>query len=403
MTPTCNLGSSSADLAPLGLRALRAIPPASVTLGVGEVAAALCRPNHDALDQFARGLCSAAGLPRAAFVGNGRSALAALLAALAGGGADEVLVPAYTCWSVASSAARAGLKLRLADVDPETLDVRLDDGWRSPRLAAAVGGHLFGRSVDVARMGAALRAGAPGVPFIEDASQAWPESGGGADFVLLSFARGKLFPLGGGGALLGGDLVSSLGATPRSGGWGRAAALFATIALGRPPFFGLLQGVRFLGVGATVFDPCFAPAPRFHRWQARLALRRLPSLPDDRRARGEVARALRSFVPNAAGWRVPRLRDDDGWIRFPVLAPDRSARDRALASLRRQGVWATTMYPACLADVPEIAPWLAARQPPLTGARTLADRLLTLPVSPTFPPRVVEFVGDALARAARGK
>ncbi|MDL1962441.1 MAG: DegT/DnrJ/EryC1/StrS family aminotransferase, partial [Deltaproteobacteria bacterium] len=31
---------------------------------------------------------------------------------------DEVLIPGYTCYSVAASAAKAGLKIRVYDIDP---------------------------------------------------------------------------------------------------------------------------------------------------------------------------------------------------------------------------------------------------------------------------------------------
>lgn len=397
-------GPRAGGLAAFGFGALRAIPPAAVALRPRAVVAAVAGADDDAARRFGRRLCADAGLPHAALFGDGRSGLAALLAALAreaGPDADEVLVPAYTCWSVASAAARAGLKLRLADVDPETLDLALDDFRPSPRLAAAIGGHLFGRSLDVARLAAALRSGGRGVPLIEDAAQTWPAPRSGADYVLLSFARGKLFPLGGGGAVLGGELAPAIDAPARGGGWRRAALLLAEIALGRPPFFGALQRVPFLGVGATVFDPQFAPRRRFHHWQGRLALRELERLPTLRRARGDVARALRPYVEAAPGWRVPRLREEDGWLRFPALAPNRAARDRALASMRRNGVWASPMYPACLADIPGVQPWLAAELAPPTGARALADRLLTLPVSPGFSPRAVAFVGEAFRRAAK--
>ena len=397
-------GRRPGGLAAGGIAALRAIPPAAVAVGARAVVSAVVGAKADDARRFAERLRLAAGLPHVALFGDARSGLAALLAALkreAGPAADEVLVPAYTCWSVASAAARVGLKLRLVDVDPETLDVALDDRWRSPRLLAAIGGHLFGRSLDVARLAAALRSGGPAVPLIEDAAQTWPAPRTEADYVLLSFARGKLFPLGGGGAVLGGELAAALGEPASGGGRRRATLLLAAIALGRPPFFGALQGIPFLGIGATVFDPRFAPRRRFHRWQASLGLRELERLPAARRARGAVARALRPYVEEARDWRVPTLREDDGWIRFPALAPSRAARDRALVSLRRNGVWASAMYPACLADVPEIKPWLAAEPPPLEGARALADRLLTLPVSPDFSPREVALVGEAFERAAR--
>ena len=58
-------------------------------------------------------------------VSSGRAALTILLEALRRRSERrEVVIPAYTCFSVASAIARAGLTIRLCDVDPVTLDLR---------------------------------------------------------------------------------------------------------------------------------------------------------------------------------------------------------------------------------------------------------------------------------------
>jgi len=55
---------------------------------------------------------------------SGKSALSIILVALKQIFPDrnEVLIPAFTCYSVPSAIVRAGLKVRLCDVNPETLD-----------------------------------------------------------------------------------------------------------------------------------------------------------------------------------------------------------------------------------------------------------------------------------------
>jgi dTDP-4-amino-4,6-dideoxygalactose transaminase len=58
---------------------------------------------------------------------SGRAALTVLLQALRREpGRREVVIPAYTCFSVPSAIARAGLTVRLCDVDPKTLDLDLN-------------------------------------------------------------------------------------------------------------------------------------------------------------------------------------------------------------------------------------------------------------------------------------
>ena len=61
------------------------------------------------------------------FVSSGRAGLTILLKALRqGSDRREVVIPAYTCFSVPSAVARAGLTIRLCDVDPKTLDLDLN-------------------------------------------------------------------------------------------------------------------------------------------------------------------------------------------------------------------------------------------------------------------------------------
>jgi DegT/DnrJ/EryC1/StrS aminotransferase family len=61
------------------------------------------------------------------FASSGRAALTILLKALQQrSDRREVVIPAYTCFSVPSAVARAGLVIRLCDVDPKTLDLDLN-------------------------------------------------------------------------------------------------------------------------------------------------------------------------------------------------------------------------------------------------------------------------------------
>src|SRR5262249_25032385 len=150
--------------------------------------------------EFSEALATATGYRYSEFFESGRAALTALLRAWAVPGRDEVVVPAYTCWSVPASIVRAGLKVRLIDVDPHTLDraetALRDVEWR--RVAAVVAGHLLDRTCDVDGICRLVRQSDPDVRIVEDAAQAWPAASVPcADAVLLSFGRGKPLPLGG--------------------------------------------------------------------------------------------------------------------------------------------------------------------------------------------------------------
>ena len=57
-------------------------------------------------------------------VSSGKAALTLILQALKElhPERNEVLIPAFTCYSVPSSIVRAGLKVKLCDISPDTLD-----------------------------------------------------------------------------------------------------------------------------------------------------------------------------------------------------------------------------------------------------------------------------------------
>jgi perosamine synthetase len=80
---------------------------------------------------------------------SGRAALTFLLNTLqklADYKKDEVVIPAYTCFSVAAAIARSGLKIRTVDIDPHTMDYNYDKlkGQNFGNVLAIVGCNLFG-------------------------------------------------------------------------------------------------------------------------------------------------------------------------------------------------------------------------------------------------------------------
>lgn len=136
---------------------------------------------------------------------SGKAALLASLRSIAKikNGRNEVIIPAYTCFSVAAAIESSGLKLVLCDILPETLDFDYDmlSGLMSERTLCVIPTHLFGKSADVGRVKSL--AAHYGSYVIEDSAQSLPEKGDNstADIVIFSFGRGKPLSVGGGGIL----------------------------------------------------------------------------------------------------------------------------------------------------------------------------------------------------------
>jgi hypothetical protein len=164
--------------------------------------------------------------------------------------------------------------------------------------------------------------------------------------------------------------------TPRARrAWLRARAW--NLALD-PIAFAALAAAPFLHVGETRFDPAFARgaiegdalvlcAHALARCEARRERREAEAL-----ALAEALRERTGFAPI-----VPPPGARGAFPRLALLAPDRERRDAAFRALARHG--AALLYPAPLDAIPALRSRLAAR-PVTTGARALAERLLTLPV-----------------------
>src|SRR2546422_11757285 len=149
------------------------------------------------------------GIRSAFFVSSGRAALAILLRTLQQGvDRREVVIPAYTCFSVPSAVARAGFVIRLCDVDPKTLDldlnalVRLDLG----KVLCIVPSGLYGLPGD---LGALEQIASDSRTFlVDDAAQCLGATKEGrpcgtfGDVGFYSLGRGKGITTMGGGILV---------------------------------------------------------------------------------------------------------------------------------------------------------------------------------------------------------
>jgi dTDP-4-amino-4,6-dideoxygalactose transaminase len=380
---------------------IRLVPPLAVPYGAGRIAASLLFPEADGGAQFSRALARASGADVAVLFGSGRAALASFLGAARRPGRDEVLVPAYTCWSVPASVVRAGFRVRLIDVDPRTLVADLEVIRRVPleRVAAIVLPHAFAYCGEVRNALTEVAHRDLEVLRIEDAAQAWPvDLSPAADALILSFARGKPLPLGGGGALIRNSSVPNTSTSVSRGGWTAAFALTAVALLARPAVYRIPRAFPFLGIGTTVYDPGFDVSTPFLRWQASLGLRLLPLLPEWNAARTRHAAEILAGLGEARGWTVPLPARGEAPTRLPLLAPSVDGRARAVAAFERQGISAATMYPAPLGSIPELRPHLVNPGDPMPGTDEIASRLFTLPVYPTLSARDVEHIARTLGQ-----
>lgn len=337
------------------------------------------------------------GVAHAIPTSTGRAGLSLLLQAMkARAAADrvEVIVPAYTCYSVPASVLRAGLVPRPVDVDPATLDYDADALERTDasRAVAILATNLYGLPNDLPRLQAFARR--HGAGLVDDAAQAMGAMVGGrpsgtwGDAGLYSFDKGKNVAAIDGGLVVTGDpalaaavraLVAALPEPPAARRAAHVAKAIAYAGMLHPRLYGVPSRLPGVGLGRTPFTTDIV----FDRMDPALAalavvmLDRLETFTEDRTRhaallidRLSISREVAVVRPIAASTPV--------YLRLPVLVEDASRRDALIARLQAVGIGATGSYPQALIDVPELRPSLPD-VPATPGARSIASRIVTLP------------------------
>jgi len=327
-------------------------------------------------------------------VSSGKAALVLILHALheLHPDRDEVLIPAYTCYSVPSAIARAGFKIRLCDMAPGTLDFDFDrivEELENPRLLCVVPTHLFGMPADVERIKALIRG--RDIFVLEDAAQAmggeWngKKMGTMGDVGLFSLGRGKAFSTVEGGLILTDDnvigpIVEKHLAAVKGYGAIDCLKLFmnavALLFLIYPWIYWLPKSLPFLKLGETHFDPSFPirklssfQAGMAHRWK--VAINRLKS-----------ARAANVGKISGGGTGVKGFcrGTSPDLIRFPVLAADTDTKKKLLRSSEEMGLGISDGYPDSIDGIAALCGTFDGKNYPV--AKELAGRIVTLPVHP---------------------
>src|SRR5210317_1112301 len=112
------------------MRIGRTLPPAASPIYIRNILngfKGLLRGQQQ-IERFRSELKDFYGVKHCFLVSSGKAALTLILRALHDlyPDRDEVLIPAFICYSVPSAIVRAGLKVKLCDVNPDTLDFDYD-------------------------------------------------------------------------------------------------------------------------------------------------------------------------------------------------------------------------------------------------------------------------------------
>jgi perosamine synthetase len=382
------------------------LPPAAAPIRLGELASGFRALflGRKALERFRCELREYFGVKHCFLVSSGKAAFTLILQALGElfPGRDEVVIPAFTCYSVPSSVLRAGLRIRLCDLQQDSLDLDFAQlaallseplgqgrGDISARVLAVVPTHLYGYPSDVQR----ARRLVPDdrISIVEDAAQAMGGSWNGrklgslGDVSFLSLGRGKALSTVEGGIILTDrdDIAEVLsrrvGSLPGYGFCGVLKLTSKAVGLAlftHPLLFWIPRSMPFLALGETLFERDF-PILNMSSFQAGLAAgwgARLESMRDARSAHSRRWFAILEDIGERLAW--PRS-SSLGLLRFPLRVRDADRRRRLLLESAERGAGIAPVYPGSLNRLAELADQVLAQACPV--AEGCAKELVTLP------------------------
>ncbi len=332
---------------------------------------------------------------------------------------NEVVMPAYICYSVPSAVVRAGLKVVPCDMAPNTLEMDLDQLYsllRETTLCVIVP-HLFGYPAELSEIMGLCHE--KGVVVIEDAAQTIGTEykgemlGTQADIGFFSLGRGKTISTVEGGILI--TKHASLAklfwanfATSETYSLREKLILllkaFLIYLFSRPSLYWFPKLFPFLKLGDTIFDPHF-PLKKLSGVQAGFAGNWNKKAEDFNSQRKRNAKRLfetlstnNSFSLFTKNGFSPRC------LRLPIFIEETETKEQILAESEKNGLGVMFTYPDSIEGIPELAHILSPcnyqkqpkqlnkpdkpnklkqlNKPKYPQAKRMAEHMLTLPVHP---------------------
>jgi dTDP-4-amino-4,6-dideoxygalactose transaminase len=389
-------------------QSFRHLPPTATPVRLGDAREALAaiRDPRTALARLRAALLEATGAADCFLVSSGRAALTLILMGLyQESGRQRVVVPAYSCPTVAQAVLTAGLEPVFCDVSPQTLDLDREvlAGLLDRETLAIVAVHLYGLAQDIGDLLEMARA--LDIFVVEDAAQALGARfegqmvGTRGDAGLYSLGRGKGLPAGHGGVIvaregcakaIGRMVRHQVGPAPSRDPRPGPAAMAGLATAGQILAYGLATHPRGWwlvarsplnpadeGMDVEALPPILfreLPAAR-----AAIAAKLLDRLDVDLATRLLNARILREGLEGLEALTLPDIPAGavPAFLRLPVVVENEETASRLYARLWQAGLGVSRSYYRTLPDM--YAGRVAADGRAYPGAERLATDLLTLP------------------------
>ena len=368
------------------------IPPAGTKIKFKEIFSSLFSEDR-ADERFKQELCNYFKVKDCFLISSGRAALTLILKVLKKMRAkDEVIIPAYTCFSVPSAIAKAGLKICLCDISLETfdLDVQKLSKLINKNTLAVLPVYHFGLAHDIFEIIKLCRNNS--VFVIEDVAQGMGARfgnkylGTSGDLSFFSLGRGKNITTIEGGVILSQNEEISfllkdeiINLKKENSIEFFLKTLFYKIFL-NPRLFWIPEKIPALELGESKFSLEF-DLFSLSEYQAGLGSYLLQRLDEINQVRIKNALDLISALKDSNKISIlPSSKDAYSiYLRLPILFKDSTEREKAFQLLKRKNLGASKMYPTSLEKISGIESYLVPDSSDFLNSDLLEKTLLTLP------------------------
>lgn len=376
---------------------MRHTPPTAVPIHIRDLwrgLQALSDPQ-DTLRNFQKAISTYIGASHCYLTSSGRASLYLILQALRRlSERTHVIVPAYTCPTVAQAVMKAGLHVRLCDLSLDTLGLNREELAKliDNSVLAIVAVHPFGLledMTDLIALGQQM-----GIYIIEDGAQSLGARldermvGSWGDVGLFSLGRSKAMTTGGGGIIVTSNdiiatsiqeaLVNESAAISKTGL--SSLAFLASYRLATHPlgWWFIIQG-PLNPAESSRKQPLPFTVGQLSGCQAGVGISMLSFLDEINQVRRRNAERLVNALKDLPFVRFPSLvpNADPIYLRLPALVSDKESRERLFQRLHHNGIGVSRMYLVPLAEL--YANRVNQNGEAFSTAKLISNHLLTLP------------------------
>lgn len=407
------------------MRIKRTLPPAAAPIYLRDLLSGILaiHRGQQELDRFEAELKDYFHVKYCFLVSSGKAALTLILNSLKElyPHKKDVLIPAYTCYSVPSAIVRARLNIQPCDMDSRRLDfdytqlsnrlhplnpepnkpnkLKEPNKPKQPNelnnsLLCIIPTHLFGIPSDIERLHSIL--GDTDVVIVEDAAQAmggkWKGKhlGTVGDVSFFSLGRGKaLSTIEGGVILTSRDDIAKkislhLNQIPRYTILELLKLITEAVSLTlfmHPNLFWLPKSLPFLRLGETIYDPVFK-IRKMSSFQAGLARSWQAKLEKFQKIRKMNSTTWSKLINDFETHELSAISQppDADLIRFPVRVENPLLKKSILRQSEQKGHGIMTTYPDAIHGIPALKKMFKNQEFP--AARQYSQELITLPIHP---------------------